>query len=266
MDYDLVVGADTIVTPSYDPHCTGGEIPAACDRWNGNHYHCTNAPISGGCEAVAVVSAEKLRDYDEGPAETARIANALLKDGRTGQYVIDAEAWDCIWTELIVNGKGLRTVYDRPGYGTESTYSFSSEMLQAMVTELDRLITKYDGPEWNTRATANRIVELLVEHRGLVQTELDDVNSGGRMLTDKDFLGPKERDARRKLNQQDANQQSVHEKRDYSDYFLAAERKLRDGRIDEMKKRALNTQREERMKQREARLLDKMKREVSALS
>ena len=25
LDYDLVVGADTIVTPSYDPHCVPGD-------------------------------------------------------------------------------------------------------------------------------------------------------------------------------------------------------------------------------------------------
>ena len=40
LEYDLVVG-DTVVTPSYDPHCTNGDI-------------------SGGCEPVAVISAEKL--------------------------------------------------------------------------------------------------------------------------------------------------------------------------------------------------------------
>jgi hypothetical protein len=180
--------------------------------------------------------------------------------------VIDEEAWDCIWSELIVNKRGLNTVDDRPGYGTEETYSFSSEMLQAMVTELNCLIAKYDGPEWNTKATANHLVEFLVEHRALVQTELDDANSCVRKLSDKDFLGPKERDARRKLSLQDAHFASVHKKRDYSEYFLSAERKLRDAKMAEMKKRALNMQREERIKQREARLLDKMKREVSALS
>lgn len=69
--YDLVVGAGT-VTPSYDPHCENGEV-------------------TNGCEPVAVISAEKLRDYSAGPAETAAIANVLHNDQRMGQYVIAEE-------------------------------------------------------------------------------------------------------------------------------------------------------------------------------
>ena len=122
LGYNLVVGADTVVTPSYDPHCTGGPLPAACNLWN-NHYNCTNGTISCGCEPVAGISAEKLRNYTKGPAETAKIANALLNDeAQMGQHVIDPDAWDCIWTQLIVNKKGARTVYDRPGYEGEDNY------------------------------------------------------------------------------------------------------------------------------------------------
>lgn len=51
LEYDLVVGPDTVVTPSYDPHCANGEI-------------------SGGYRPVAVISAEKLQDYSEGPSGT----------------------------------------------------------------------------------------------------------------------------------------------------------------------------------------------------
>jgi hypothetical protein len=259
LSYDLVVGADTVVTPSYDPHCSGGPLPDACDNWF-DQYHCTSAPIQGSCEPVAVISAEKLRDYAQGPAETARIANVLLRDNKMGQYVIDPEAWDCIWTELIVNKKGLKTVVDRPGYGTEETYNFSSEMLRAMIIELNRLITKYSGPEWNTKETANRLVALLTEHRALVLEELDEVNSGGRKLTDMDYLGPNERDARRKLSG------NVEDKKDYSKYFLAEEQKMKKKRITDLKQRALKTAREERIKEREARLLDKIKRDASAVS
>ena len=262
LDYNTVVGADTDVTPSYDPHCTGGPLPAACDRWV-DHYHCTNGPISGGCEPVAVISGEKLRDYNEGPAETAAIATALMKDAGMGQYVIDQEAWDCIWTELIVNKRGLKTVYDRPGYGGEDTYNFSSEMLQAMIIELTRLINKYDGPEWDTKETANRIVSLLTEHRALIQMELNEVNSGARTLTERDFLGPKERAARRL---QSVGLNATDEKQDYTRFFLAAEQKLKDKRMAEMKQRGLKMRREERIKQREYRLLDKMIREGNSSS
>eukprot|EP00986_Skeletonema_menzelii_P013972 scaffold8686_cov122-Skeletonema_menzelii.AAC.2 len=57
LDYDLVVGADTVVTDAYDPNC---------------------ATVTEGCEPVAVISAENLRDYTRGPAETTLIANVFL--------------------------------------------------------------------------------------------------------------------------------------------------------------------------------------------
>ncbi|KAL3804621.1 hypothetical protein ACHAWO_006889 [Cyclotella atomus] len=183
LDYDLVVGADTVVTPSYDPHCTSGDV-------------------SGGCLPVAVISAEKLLDHSEGPAETARIANALMNSPKMSPYVIGSEAWDCIWSELIIKGKGAKTVRDRPNTPyTEADYNFSAEMLEEMLVELDRLIAKYGSSDWNTPETANRLVELLTWHRGLIQTELDELTGGRRKHTANDFLGPKEREKRRRENQ-----------------------------------------------------------------
>ena len=180
---------------------------------------CANGAITDGCAPVEILSAEKLRDYTAGPAETEKIANVLLKDSRTGQYVIAQEAWNCVWEELIVNGQGLKTVFDRPGFD-EGDYAFSEEMLDLMVQELDRLITKYSSPEWNTKATANRVVELLSEHRVLIQAELDEVQSGvtgARQLADKDFLGRKERERRRQLKQ--GNSDAGQELKDRTEYF-----------------------------------------------
>jgi hypothetical protein len=221
LDYDLVVGADTIVTPSYDPHCINGEV-------------------TDGCKPVAVISAEKLQDYTEGPAETARIANVLLNDERTGQYVIAEEAWSCIWQKLIVYKKGLKTVSDRPN--AEMEYNFSGEMLEEMILELDRLITKYSGPDWNAKETANRVVDLLIQHQALIYTELNEVNSGMRKLTDKDFLGPKER--ARRLNFQDVKMDD-----DRFKYFLDAGQKFKDKKIAGLKKRALESSSEKQIKQ-----------------
>jgi hypothetical protein len=169
-----------------------------------------------------------------------------------GQYVIDQEAWDCIWNELIVNKKGLKTVYDRPGYGSEDAHNFSSEMLQLMIIELTRLISKYDGPEWNTKETADRIVSLLTEHRALIQIELAEVNSGERTLTERDILGPKEREIRRHKTG------FTGEKQDYKTIFFAAEQKLKDKRMAEIKQRGIKMQSEEQIKQQEYQLLEKM--------
>jgi hypothetical protein len=149
--------------------------------------------VSGGCEPVAILSADKLFDPMQGPLETARIANVLLRDNRTGQYVIDSEAWSCIWTEMITNHKGLKVTADRPNYGLYD-YNFSSEMLTQMIAELNRLISKYSSLQHNSKATANRIVDLLTEHRTALQVELNEVNSGVRVLTERDFLGPETRE------------------------------------------------------------------------
>ena len=189
LDYDLVVGPDAVVTPSYDPHCEQGDI-------------------SGGCRPVAVISAERLMTTNRGPSETIKIANVLTNNQKMSQHVIGSDAWNCIWRELIVKGKGLKTVANRPGAGEEQSYSFSAEMLEGMITELTRLIDKYGSSEWNHLETSNRIVELLSEHRGLIQAELDGVDDvTARALSSKDFLGPKERESRRKTNPQSSTRE-----------------------------------------------------------
>lgn len=32
LDYDLTVGSDTVITPSYDPHCTNKDIKQVANR------------------------------------------------------------------------------------------------------------------------------------------------------------------------------------------------------------------------------------------
>ena len=183
---------------------------------------CTSGRISNGCTPVAVVSAEKLRDFTEGPDETTRIANVLMRDSRISSYMISQEAWGCIWTELIQNGKGIRTVTSREGWNEED-YNFSAPMLQKMILELDRLITKYSSPSWNTQSNANRLVELLVEHRGLIQVEYNDVTSGLRKLQERDFLGPEERS---KLYAMEGRRLDEGDEAKDLEYFMALEQKM----------------------------------------
>lgn len=173
--YDIIVGNQT-VTPSYDPHC--------------------ETDVSGGCAPVKVLSAEKLVQSGVGPAVNREIAELLQSSSGINEYLIEEDAWECIWTELIVNKKGLKTFIDREGF-TEQSYNFSEEMLSEMLHELDRLIDKYSSPEWNTKQTAQALVTLLQEHRALVQTEHDEVVTGQRVLKDTDMLGPKERKKRK---------------------------------------------------------------------
>mmetsp|Transcript_10017 Transcript_10017/g.18259 ORF Transcript_10017/g.18259 Transcript_10017/m.18259 type:complete len:596 (+) Transcript_10017:38-1825(+) len=224
LQYDRVVG-DKVVTESYDPHCINGDV-------------------SGGCKPIAVISAEKLRDFNDGPEETAFIANVLKNDNRIGKYVIAPEAWNCIWKELIQRGKGLPTVYQRPGF-VEDDYNFSREMLEEMVKELDRLIGKYGGSAWNSKPTANRIVKLLKVHLALIQRELGDVISGRRKLTSKDFLGPEERRRLQVKEKEETGNSTAawkdKENKDSTEYFndlehkaqAAKRKKRRDARVKE---------------------------------
>jgi len=175
MTYEQIVG-DAEVTPTRDPHCVND--------------------ISEGCSPIEVVSAEKLILEETGPAETRKIAN-LLVDREGMENLIPDDSWECIWTELIVNKKGLKTFLDREG-GTERGYFFSEEILESMIAELDRLIDKYSGDAWNTKQTAQTLVGLLEEHKGLIVEELEELQSGERMLTDRDFLGPRTRANRKK--------------------------------------------------------------------
>ena len=57
MAYHLIVGLDTIVTPSYDPHCQDD--------------------VSLGCAPIEIISAERLVETDTGPAEGRKIAQVL---------------------------------------------------------------------------------------------------------------------------------------------------------------------------------------------
>jgi len=216
--YENYVEPGTVITPSYDPHCE-------------------NMDITEGCEPVEVISADRLRNYTEGAAETAKIANVLMSNVKTGKYLIDPEAWNCIWSELIENKKGPRLSVDRPGY--EDNYqgiNFSTDMLLVMIDELNRLITKYSGDKWNTKRTANDLVELLKEHLVLVQAELEEINTGVRLLRKQDFLGPEER-ARMQDLAPKRTTSNEHEKKAHSRYFIALEQK----RYEAKRKQALHT-------------------------
>lgn len=163
-----------------------------------------------------VISADRLRDFTEGPAETKIIGacltslmplsaplhnsnrvssstgNILMSNEKTAQYVIDETAWQCIWTEVIYENKGPMTFDDRD---ISSDPNFSQFMLVEMLGEVRRLVDKYSAAPWTNDINANRLVLLLSEHIPLLQTEIDGLASGSRTLSVKDILGPGEREA-----------------------------------------------------------------------
>jgi len=138
--YTRYVSDPLTVTPSYDPMCL---------------------TIEKGCYPVRIISAEKLVVNATGPAEGRKIAELI--NGKEGfdDYMIDEEAWGCIWNELIINKRGLKTFLDRDGL-REDSYDFSFEMYNEMWYQLDRLINKYGDDD---NETAQELVALLREHQ-----------------------------------------------------------------------------------------------------
>jgi len=200
---------------------------------------------------VAVISAERLVQHSTGPGETKVIGNVLLGKPGISDYLIEQDAWDCIWDELIVKKKGVKTFLDR---GTdEHDYNFSAEMLVEMVHELNRMITKYSEPEWSWRQTSQKLVSLFNEHLLLIEAELAEIQSGRRKLTPNDFLGP---ETRKKMNvsqrlAENGNEGGITEvareleskKEDYSEYFRKVETQLFENRKGRMKKQAMDNER-----------------------
>ena len=134
----------------------------------------------------------------------------------------------------------------------ESDYNFSAEMLEEMILELNRVIAKYSKAPWNALETSIRLVELLGGHLLLIEAELEEVTSGGRRLTVRDFLGPEER--RRRLQAENTTNSTASDDPQHSfEYFDELHRrrnKLRLLRVEKRKaERRAARQTERRMQQ-----------------
>ncbi len=234
--------------------------------------HCdNNRDVSGGCQPIKILSGELLVEPETGPAENRKIAQVLTNHPNMSKWVIEEEAWECIWTELIINKKGLKTFIDREGLN-ETSYNFSEEMLEAMLAELDRLIQKYSGPEWYPMEISQDLVSLLNLHKGNIDAELQMVKNNSRLLKDGDFLGPKERrrrkmerimaaspsvgtfDEERSLNTagsgsvvEDQDDESID--KDYSEWFNALHRHLLHRREKEREEEVIENERRRRARQ-----------------
>jgi len=120
--------------------------------------HCIVDMPNGACEPIAVVSIDRLMDPVKGYAEQAKLAAAV--EGKQGIDVIAEEARDCIWEEVVIRRKGVRTMRDRTGPKEES-YSFTPLMYGKMIAELTRLKSKYTAPEWDDVQPAQDLLILL---------------------------------------------------------------------------------------------------------
>lgn len=145
--------------------------------------------ISRTCSPKIIISADKLRDYKLGPVETYLIGRRL--NMTMPQRMIDEAAWPCIWKKIIHENRGPMTFDDRK---LSEDPNFSAFMIEEMIWELNRMITKYSSYPWtSTNNKAIRLVSLFTEHIALLETELEEVKTGMRALSVTDYLGPKDR-------------------------------------------------------------------------
>ncbi|KAL3802623.1 hypothetical protein HJC23_011947 [Cyclotella cryptica] len=145
--------------------------------------------ITRTCSPRIVISSDKLRDYTLGPIETYLIGRRL--NMTMPERLIDEATWPCIWKKIIHENRGPMTFDDRK---LSEDPNFSAFMLEEMIGELNRLITKYSSYPWtSTNYKAIRLVSLFTEHVALLETELEEVKSGARALSVTDYLGPKDR-------------------------------------------------------------------------
>lgn len=209
LKFENFIGNNTIAEPFYDPNCL--------------------TKVSGGCEPVSIISAEHLveKDTGRGPLETHKIGEVLKGKPGISDFLIEEDVWDCIWEELIVNKKGVKTFLDREGV-SERHYNFSPEMLELMIQELDRLIQKYGSSRWNWKTTARDLVDLLREHRLLIEKELEQIHLGEFEFTERDFLGPATRKQRLMENADDVTSEvrDLQKDADHTEFFRSLELEL----------------------------------------
>lgn len=74
----------------------------------------------------------------------------LVRKGKVGLTVIEEEARECVWRELIINRKGFTTTFkDRDVKGSaEDQYAFTLEQMQKIQDELARVRDKYSSGDW----------------------------------------------------------------------------------------------------------------------
>ncbi len=81
------------------------------------------------------------------------------------------KAWECIWNELIVEKKGIKTFLDRDtlDYGA---YTYSFELKNEMWHQINRLIEKYEVKD---DQVAIDLVNILKGHRCSLYLDLCDI-------------------------------------------------------------------------------------------
>ena len=93
---------------------------------------------------------------------------SLLDPSKLNLTLKSPQAWECVWRELIVERKGIKTFLDRDTLDYDS-YTFSHELKNEMWHETNRLIEKYDPYE---DQVAIDLVNILKGHRDAIGVDI----------------------------------------------------------------------------------------------
>ena len=129
------------VSPEYDEHCV-------------SHME--------DCKPVAIASFEKIIEKQTGSHEIDRFLAVL--EGKTGVNIIEKEARECVWEELIVHGKGTDKTFKNRQGPPDREFGFRPQEVKKIQAELQRLRDKYSSGNWANDPIAQSLVGYLDEY------------------------------------------------------------------------------------------------------
>lgn len=134
------------------------------------------------CTVVAIASFEKMIDRESGPSEIERFVAAI--DGKTSWPMMEKEARECVWHQMIVQGKGFTNTYhDREGNGPEEDlFSFTIDQMQEIQLELERVRNKYSNGTWVNNTIAQSLVGYVDQYIANNTAELDVLEQYSSMI------------------------------------------------------------------------------------
>jgi len=118
------------------------------------------------CMPVAIVSYEKLMQESTGPTEVGKLAAVI--QNQASMNVAGESLWECVWRKVVIEkDTGVRVDSDRDGpeSPTMDSYSFTTEEVETIIGELERLKEKYSTSQLTMAASVNEVlVDYLTEY------------------------------------------------------------------------------------------------------
>mmetsp|Transcript_44592 Transcript_44592/g.65595 ORF Transcript_44592/g.65595 Transcript_44592/m.65595 type:complete len:418 (-) Transcript_44592:214-1467(-) len=124
-----------------------------------------------GCYPQTVISYERLRNETTGPAELNKVAKVL--EGKTGMTVIEEEARECVWNEVMNVDNPLISPRNEDRGGSSLDYGYTPAQMLLIRDKLIEYRDKYSSGTWVNNPLAKDLVSYFVEYLIQVNDEID---------------------------------------------------------------------------------------------